>query len=268
MDQRKIIFLGTGAPDATKYFHSSYLIQENETRILVDTGGGAQILRQLEQVNMPLKYINRIFITHKHTDHILGIFWIMRMVASKISKDEIPPLNIYCSAEVAGIIKTISRLLLKAKVTDLFDDKILFHIISDGHKTPFGDWQLVFFDTHSKKIEEYGVKITFGDGKSFITLGDEPYNENLLNICQNCDYILHEAFCLEKDREIFKPEKINHSTVKEAASFAENLKAKNLILYHTEDKTCNRKELYANEAKKFFSGKVYVPDDLEAVEII
>lgn len=107
MNQKKIIFLGTGAPDATKYFHSSYLVQEQENQILIDTGGGAGILRQLEQVNIPLKKINHIFITHKHTDHILGTFWILRMVASKISKGEIPPLYIYCTQEMAEIIKAI-----------------------------------------------------------------------------------------------------------------------------------------------------------------
>lgn len=134
---------------------------------------------------------------------------------------------------------------------------------------PLGNWQLTFFDTQSEKLEEYGLKITFSDGKTFITLGDESYKESLFNICQNCDYILHESFCLERDREIFKPEKIHHSTVKEAASLAESIKAKNLILFHTEDKTIGlRKKLYLNEAKKIFSGQVYIPNDLETIELI
>jgi ribonuclease Z len=41
---------------------------------------------------------------------------------------------------------------------------------------------------------------------------------------------------------------------------------KNLLLYHTEDKTlATRKERYAAEAASQFSGKVYVPDDLEEI---
>jgi ribonuclease Z len=265
---KQIIFLGTGAPDATKYFHSSYLIQENNSSILIDTGSGAQILRQLELANIKLQDINHIFITHKHTDHILGIFWIMRITASKISKDEIPPLHIYCSSQTAEIIKTISKLLLKNKVTDLFDNKIIFNIINDKYQTKLNEWNLLFFDTKSEKHEEYGLKIIFDDNKTFVTLGDEPYKNSLAEICQNCDYILHEAFCLEDDREIFKPEKIHHSTVKEAATFANNMNAKNLILFHTEDKTFNhRKELYTNEAKKNFKGTIFIPDDLETIKL-
>ena len=44
------------------------------------------------------------------------------------------------------------------------------------------------------------------------------------------------------------------------------LRVKNLLLYHTEDKTlATRKERYAAEAASQFSGKVYVPDDLEEI---
>lgn len=42
----------------------------------------------------------------------------------------------------------------------------------------------------------------------------------------------------------------------------------NLILYHTEDKNiARRKELYTEEGKKYFSGNLYVPEDLEKIEL-
>ena len=43
---------------------------------------------------------------------------------------------------------------------------------------------------------------------------------------------------------------------------------KNLLLYHTEDKNIKkRKELYEAEGSQYFRGKLYVPDDLEQIEI-
>ena len=43
---------------------------------------------------------------------------------------------------------------------------------------------------------------------------------------------------------------------------------KNLILYHTEDKTIeHRKELYIAEGKPYFDGTLFVPDDLETFEL-
>ena len=49
---------------------------------------------------------------------------------------------------------------------------------------------------------------------------------------------------------------------------AERIGVRNLILYHTEDETVrDRKRLYMEEGQKYFSGKLYVPDDLERIEL-
>ena len=41
---------------------------------------------------------------------------------------------------------------------------------------------------------------------------------------------------------------------------------RNLILYHTEDKTLEtRKTRYTSEAETAFRGRVWVPDDLESI---
>lgn len=54
-----------------------------------------------------------------------------------------------------------------------------------------------------------------------------------------------EAFCLYADRDTFKPYEKCHSTALDAGKLAEELGVKNLILYHTEEKTlANRKENY------------------------
>jgi ribonuclease Z len=46
------------------------------------------------------------------------------------------------------------------------------------------------------------------------------------------------------------------------------LNVKNLILYHTEDKTiAGRKELYTQEGKEYFGGNLFVPDDLDVIEL-
>ena len=79
---------------------------------------------------------------------------------------------------------------------------------------------------------------------------------------------MSEAFCLYADRDRFNPYEKHHSTALDAAQLAERLGVKNLILYHTEDKTLStRRERYTAEASSVFSGRVFVPDDLERIEI-
>ena len=47
-----------------------------------------------------------------------------------------------------------------------------------------------------------------------------------------------------------------------------DLHVKNLILYHTEESHGDeRKKLYTQEAQKTFKGNIYVPDDLETIEL-
>ena len=50
------------------------------------------------------------------------------------------------------------------------------------------------------------------------------------------------------------------------ARLAESLSVRNLILYHTEDRSLDtRRQRYTAEAKTVFSGRVVVPDDLERI---
>ena len=79
---------------------------------------------------------------------------------------------------------------------------------------------------------------------------------------------MSEAFCLYEDRNRFQPYEKHHSTVLDAARLAEELGVKNLILYHTEDRTLDtRREKYTMEAKTAFCGHVFVPDDLERISL-
>ena len=69
-------------------------------------------------------------------------------------------------------------------------------------------------------------------------------------------------------RDTFKPYEKCHSTALDAGKLAEELGVKNLILYHTEEKTlATRKENYTREAAENFKGRIFVPDDLEMIEL-
>jgi ribonuclease Z len=120
----------------------------------------------------------------------------------------------------------------------------------------------------STKAKQFGYELKFADGLKFTCLGDEPYNEHARQYAEKADWLLAEAFCQYKDRDIFKPYEKNHSTVKEASELAEELAVKNLVLYHTEDKHIDtRKADYTAEAQEYYHGNIFVPDDLDVIEL-
>lgn len=116
------------------------------------------------------------------------------------------------------------------------------------------------------KIKQFGFCMELGNGEKLTCCGDEPYNPCEKQYAENSTWLLHEAFCLESEADIFHPYEKHHSTVADASKLAEELHVKNLLLYHTEDKNLLlRKELYQNEGRKYFNGTIFVPEDLETL---
>lgn len=124
------------------------------------------------------------------------------------------------------------------------------------------------FDIHSTKERQFGFTALMPDGQRICCLGDEPFSAQCKQYAEGVDWLMSEAFCLYEDRERFQPYEKHHSTVLDAARLAEELGIKNLILYHTEDRTLEtRKKRYTAEAKMAFSANVWVPDDLEVIKL-
>lgn len=74
-----ITMLGTGHATVTECYNTCFVLRDNDEYFMVDAGGGNQILRILEEQQISLTQIHDLFITHAHTDHILGAVWIIRM---------------------------------------------------------------------------------------------------------------------------------------------------------------------------------------------
>ncbi len=159
-------------------------------------------------------------------------------------------------------------MLLNKKETDFIGERVHIIPVEDGEEREIIGNKTVFFDIHSTKAKQFGFSMIYDNDKKLTCCGDEPYNEKEEKYAKNSDWLLHEAFCLYSEADKFKPYEKHHSTVKDACELATELEIKNLLLYHTEDKNIkNRKNMYYNEGKEFFSGNLVIPDDLETIEL-
>ena len=260
MTDETLILLGTGNATVTKCFNTCFAIKTGEEYFLVDTGGGNGIMTQLEKAGIPMESIHEIFMSHEHTDHLLGLIWLIRMIATKMKKGQYEGnLNIYCHADLKEIILTITRLTVQAKFFNMIGERIFIHPVEDNEERDILGY-------HVTKAKQFGFIMNLKNGKKFTFLGDEPYQEHEEVYAKDADWLLHEAFCLYADRDKYKPYEKHHTTVKEACENGEKLGAKNLILYHTEDKNlANRRELYTAEGSLYYHGNLIVPDDLERI---
>lgn len=269
----QITMLGTGNATVSQIYNTCFVLQTPSTLMLVDAGGGNGILAQLKKVNVQISDIHHLFVTHAHTDHVLGVIWVIRMVAQCKGYEGL--LHVYGNDKVMKVIKTIIDMILAKKQLAKVAERVVFHQLEDGDCFEVGDMKLECFDIQSTKEKQFGFRAELPSssdesGKPLVLacLGDEPYNEQNRRYIVGADWMMCEAFCLYADRDMFKPYEKCHSTALDAGKLAEELGVKNLILYHTEEKTlANRKENYTREAAENFKGRIFVPDDLEVIAL-
>ena len=94
MSIRDLTIFGTSSQQPTRYRnHGAYLIRWNEEGLLFDPGEGTQ--RQFIFANIAPPCVNRIFISHFHGDHCLGLgSMLMRLNLDKVQH----PIHCYYPA--------------------------------------------------------------------------------------------------------------------------------------------------------------------------
>ena len=264
----KIIMLGTGNGGTLDLYNTCFAIQHDNDNFLVDTGGSIEIIKKLNQANIDYKKIKHIFISHSHTDHILGIFWLFKKLSRLAMHGEInEKINLYCNDVVFESIMEVSKYILPKKLMEAIYNIVDFKVLHDGDSYNINGIEYTFFDIHAKGTKQFGFECIINN-KRLVFLGDETLNPELYNRVKGADYVMHEAFCLDSEENIFHAYEKHHSTTKSVSEVMNKLDIKNLILYHTEEShKKQRKELYTKEAQKYFNGNVIVPNDLEIIEI-
>ncbi|MFT5683875.1 MAG: ribonuclease Z [Myxococcota bacterium] len=80
MSSREFIALGTASQVPTRYRnHNAYFLRWDEHGLLFDPGEGTQ--RQMTYAGLAASQLNRVFITHFHGDHCLGLAGLVQRIS-------------------------------------------------------------------------------------------------------------------------------------------------------------------------------------------
>ncbi len=264
----KLTMLGTGNAVVTECYNTCFVLQEGERFLLVDGGGGNTLLHQLKAADIDWKAIREIFVTHAHMDHVMGIFWMIRMICQNMKRGSYEgEAVIYCHAELAELLNTVPRMMLSQQETAFLGDRLKIVPVEDGEeRTVLGHHRMRFFDICSTKAKQFGFTLDIRPGEKLACCGDEPFYQGNAPEVQGSQWLLHEAFCLESQAELFHPYEKHHSTVADACRLAQRMQIPNLLLYHTEDRNlARRQELYRQEGQRYYSGNLLIPEDLDSI---
>lgn len=302
MTQLSIIFLGTGGSWPTvKRNVTSVAVKRGSEVILFDCGEGTQ--RQFQKSKLSYMQISKIFITHFHGDHFLGI---PGLVQTMQLNDRDKPLHVYGPK---GIIQLVSQLLSLGYFRPGY--KIIAHEVKDGDVVDFDDYVVRVLSVNhnvpalsyvleegmrpgkfdkAKALElgipegplfskiQRGETVTLKDGRSInpsqvlgpsrkgrkiVISGDTKPCDKLIDFSKDADVLIHDA-TFDSELEDVANE-YGHSTAFQAAGIAKKANVEKLFLTHVSPRYLDYKVL-ENDARKVFKNS-FVPKDFQELDI-
>lgn len=293
MTARDLTILGCSSQQPTRFRnHGAYLLRWNDEGFLFDPGEGTQ--RQFIFANVAPTVVNRIFISHFHGDHCLGLGSILM----RLNLDNVFHL-IHCYYPASGK-KFFDRLRYgsiyheRIKVVEhpvsqagLVEDTGNFRIEAEflEHGVENIGWRITESDTRKfdhDKLEAFGVRgplVKELQEKGIILVGDQKVTidqvswvrkgdvfaiaidtvpcQSAINLARDATLFLCESTYLDEHKELAKLH--HHLTAKQAATIAKQAGAKQLILTHFSARYQNLK-LFEQEARTIFPN-TFVADD-------
>lgn len=207
----KITIIGCdGAYPRVNGATSAYLIEDKETKVLLDCGSGS--IARLQN-HIRLSELDGVIISHYHRDHYADLECMhFATMLDTFSEKRKEALVIYGPGE--------EQMLTYKKfcIGKTFKKKESFNIGS------------LTFTTHINKhgIEAYSIKITNEEGKSIVYTGDTGYYNELPEFCNGASILIAEASCYEDERGRMS----GHMTAIEAATVAKESNVNTLVLTH------------------------------------
>ena len=279
-----VTLLGTGAPvPSIERFGPSILVEAGGQKLLFDCGRGAG--QRLWQLKIPLGKIDGLFLTHLHSDHVVGIpdLWLTGWIPAAYGRRASPfrvfgpggteDMMEYLVKAFSWDISTRSKEKNKADsgaLVNAIDIKEGFIWEKNGVKvTPFTVRHAEFIDS------ALGYRIDYA-GHSVILSGDTRYSENLIKYAKGADVVIHEVAAaneLSQTSPLINQILGFHSSPEDAGKVFEQIKPKLAVYSHivllTADPSIPAPTIsdLAIRTQKFYKGPLEVGEDLLSIEI-
>ncbi|MBD3249726.1 ribonuclease Z [Candidatus Woesearchaeota archaeon] len=289
----QLTFLGTSCMKPTKdRNHSAIFLSYGSDGILFDCGEGTQ--RQLTIANIKPTKVNKIFISHWHGDHTLGLPGLIQTLGAS---DYEKTLKIYGPKGTKKHFKAMFDAFIFDRKFDIEIEEIIQKNIVENndyiieayplkHNIESYGFKFIEKDRRNidlKKIKKFNIpegpllgKLKQGEtikhkGKkilpedvTYIVKGkiiayhpDSTNSKNSIPLAQDADILITDSTYASKLKD--KAEEYMHMTAKDAALIASQADAKQLILTHFSTRYKDTQEL-VEDAKTQFENVIAAKD--------
>jgi ribonuclease Z len=293
-----VIFLGTGGSIPTpKRGLSAVAIRRKNELLLFDCGEGTQ--RQMIQAGVGFHRKTKLFVTHMHGDHVLGLPGLLQTMSLL---DRTKKLEIYGPQGIKAFVEAISQTVrffltfsvqvsevesglvceekeyeVYAAQSDHMDHSLAYALIEKPRPGRFHiekarELAVAEGPLWSKLQGGSSVKLPSGrivkpemvlghprPGRKIVYSGDTGQSENLVKLAENADLLIHEATF--DDELMERAVEDGHSTPSIAAETAKKAGVKRLVLTHISARYKDA-SLLLEQARKVFSNTDVAQDFL------
>ena len=273
----RLTLLGTGVPTPViERFGPAVLVEAGGEKLLFDAGRG--VLQRLSQLQPPVREVRKIFLTHLHSDHVVGLpdLWLTGWLNGRPEE----PLCVWGPRGTKEMMAHLDQAFQFDIRIRLYDDQpppegivVLAEDITEG----------VVYESNGVKVtaievDHFPVQPAFGyridcAGRSVVISGDTRFSEHLISHAQGVDVIVHEVIVADLIRALSpsKPDAMerviaHHITPEQAGEVFSRIQPGLAVFTHIIPVNATAEDIIP-PTRKTYTGPLEVGEDLMVINI-
>lgn len=242
-DEFRVTLLGTGSPAPNlRRFGPGVLVQAGGKTLLIDCGRG--VTQRLRQAGLKLGQVDALFITHLHSDHIVGIpdLWLTGWLEADYAQRR-GPFVVYGPTGTRGLMDGLTQAFdwdIKARIADQ-------NLKPEVIRAEVNEFQQgVIFDQGGVRVTAitvdhgellnpaFGFRIDYA-GRAVTISGDTRFSENLISHAKGSDLLIHQVAAVRPEllkNPVIKVILAHHTKPDEAGVVFSRVQPKLAVFYH------------------------------------
>ncbi|GAA4855505.1 MBL fold metallo-hydrolase [Luteimonas vadosa] len=270
----RVTLLGTGDPTPSlERFGPGTLVEAAGQTLLFDAGRGT--MQRLRQVGVSTGELDGIFLTHLHSDHVVGLVdvWLTGWVVD----GRTTPLRVYGPVGTSALAEHLAKafeydIAIRTAEAGRSAQGVAIEVteISGGYRWHADGVEVLAFDVdHAPVAPAFGFRVDSGE-RSVALSGDTRYSESLIRRAKGVDLLVHEvadAPAAFKQAHPDLPRLVHHTQPADAGRVFTAVAPKLAVYSHLVLAGGMRAEDLVGETRATYDGPLLVGEDLMTLTI-